>query len=143
MTKTLLLLALALAFEASGVALLSRGAKLVGEPAALLPGPLLAFAGRAARCPTLLAGVALQAVFFVLYLVVLSRGELSFVAPLAALGLVLTTLMAWGALGETVPARRWAGVLLIVAGSACVVSTGRAAPPGQPAVAATPAAPGR
>jgi drug/metabolite transporter (DMT)-like permease len=70
--------------------------------------------------PYLLTGIALEALFFGILLVLLSRTDVSFVWPLTALGFVLTTLSAKYFLHEDVSGVRWAGVLLIVVGAGLI-----------------------
>jgi uncharacterized membrane protein len=53
----------------------------------------------------------------------LSWADLSYVAPVTAIGYVLNALMGRAFLGERVSGARWAGTLLIVAGVALVGST--------------------
>jgi dolichol-phosphate mannosyltransferase len=65
--------------------------------------------------PVVLGGLAVYAVASALWLGVLSRMELAVAYPLGATGYVLVVLLAALA-GESVPAIRWFGVLLIVLG---------------------------
>jgi undecaprenyl phosphate-alpha-L-ara4N flippase subunit ArnE len=73
--------------------------------------------------PTLLAGFALVALAAVLWLVVLSRLEVSLAYPFLSLGFVLVLLFSRFWLGERVPPLRWLGVALIVLGVGVVAST--------------------
>ena len=63
-------------------------------------------------------GIASAALHFTAFLLLLSCADLSFVVPCSALVYVAGTLGARLFLGETVPPRRWAGVLLVCAGVA-------------------------
>lgn len=63
-----------------------------------------------------LLGLSLYVISSISWLVVLSRVELSFAYPLAALGYVAAIAIASFALGEAVTAIRWAGALLICLG---------------------------
>jgi drug/metabolite transporter (DMT)-like permease len=71
----------------------------------------------------LFAGLALYGVSAVLWLLGLSRVDLSYAYPLLALNMVLVTLGARFALGERVSRLRWAGVALIAAGIALVAAS--------------------
>jgi multidrug transporter EmrE-like cation transporter len=51
-----------------------------------------------------------------LWLVVLSRLDLSYAYPFLALNLVLITLVSWIVLGEMIPTLRWLGLGLICLG---------------------------
>jgi drug/metabolite transporter (DMT)-like permease len=138
MTKTLVILILALCVEALGVVFLSRGLKQLGEPPERTPGEIARLVVRGARNPNLLVGVALEAAFFGALLYLLSQRDVSLVWPLTALGFVITALAAKFILKEEVSALRWAGVLLIVLGAALVsysARTPRKAPPPQPPAA--------
>lgn len=132
--KVLLILMVALLFEAAGVAFIGRGLKQmrIPEPFSLKAVPGL-IRSALTNAP-LLTGIAMEAVFFGLLLVLLSRAEVSFVWPLTSLGLLLTTLAARFILHEQVSLTRWLGVVLIVAGSMLVIQSERkdSAPPGTP-----------
>ena len=65
----------------------------------------------------IIAGVALEAVFFAALLYLLSIRDVSFIWPLTSLGFIVTTLAAEFILHEKVSALRWAGVLLIALGA--------------------------
>jgi drug/metabolite transporter (DMT)-like permease len=126
MTKILLILIVAFAFEAFGVIQLKRGIDQIGA----------AYRAREAGTPRwrnvlrlvgdwftnyhILLGLALEIVFFVLLQYLLSQRDVSFVWPLTALSFVMTTLAAQFFLKEQVSLTRWAGVALIVLGAACI-----------------------
>ena len=63
-------------------------------------------------------GIACAALHFAVFLLLLAYADLSFVVPSSALVYVAGTLGARLFLAESVPPRRWAGVLLICAGVA-------------------------
>lgn len=65
-------------------------------------------------------GVAMLVVSLLSRMTLLSWADLSFVAPVTALGYVLNVAAGAIVLGEVVDAKRWAGSLLVVAGSALV-----------------------
>jgi uncharacterized membrane protein len=69
------------------------------------------------------AGVALQACFFFMYLTLLSRADVSQVLPLTALDYIVVAVLAQVFLAEPVTATRWLGIALIVAGVALVSRT--------------------
>jgi len=66
--------------------------------------------------PIILAGIAMYIVGTLIWLVVLSRMELSFAYPLVATTYVFTPLLAHLLLGEPIPALRWLGIGLILVG---------------------------
>ncbi len=120
---TLLLVAVIVVCFSFGDVLLTRGMKQVGEIASFRPRALLDAAGDAIRSPFVLAGVGLQVVAFITFLVALSRDDLSYVFPLTATSDIITTLAARFFLGERVTRARWAGVLLVTAGIGLIVFT--------------------
>jgi drug/metabolite transporter (DMT)-like permease len=69
----------------------------------------------AAANPYVLAGLGLYAGSSAIWLVVLSRMDLSSVYPLGAITYVLVVVASW-LMGEQVTSARWLGVALIVAG---------------------------
>lgn len=66
--------------------------------------------------PIILAGIALYIVGTLIWLVVLSRLDLSFAYPLVATTYVFTPLLAHLLLKEPIPAMRWVGIALILIG---------------------------
>jgi uncharacterized membrane protein len=62
------------------------------------------------------AGVALQAAFFFLYLTLLSRADVSRVLPMTAFDYIVVALLAQLVLAEPVTAARWTGIGFIVLG---------------------------
>ena len=71
----------------------------------------------------LLAGIAVLIFWTISRMALLSRADLSYVLPVTAIGYVLNALAGRLILAEQVSATRWAGTLLIVAGSALVSRT--------------------
>jgi drug/metabolite transporter (DMT)-like permease len=69
------------------------------------------------------AGLVLFGVSALVWLVVLSRASLSFAYPFASLTYVLIVLFDRFWLNESVPALRWGGVALIIAGIVLVAQT--------------------
>jgi drug/metabolite transporter (DMT)-like permease len=69
------------------------------------------------------AGVLLLILWMLSRMTLLSWADLSFVLPVTAVGYVLTALLGYLFLNETVSLKRWAGTLLIFAGVALVGRT--------------------
>jgi drug/metabolite transporter (DMT)-like permease len=116
MLKTFLLVLVAALVGGTGHVMLSKGMKTVGdltEAPGLLLGGMLA---RAVSSPWLLLGVTLQATFFVLYLTLLSRANVSQVLPMTALDYVVVAFLAQLLLAEAVTPARWLGIGFIVVG---------------------------
>ncbi len=120
MTKVFLVLLLGLTLEAVGVVFLSKGLKQIGEMQAITASEISRLVRSGITNPSLLLGVALEAVFFATLLYLLSRQDVSLIWPLTSLGFVLTALSAKLILHEQVTGLRWAGVVLIVLGAGLV-----------------------
>ena len=120
MTKLIVILLFGLLCEAAGVVLLSRGIKELGEMKAVSVAEVWRLFKAGATNPTLLAGVALEAIFFGTLLYLLSRADVSFVWPMTALSFVFTTLAAKLILKETITTIRWSGVAFILIGAALI-----------------------
>ena len=121
MTKYILILLVALLFEAVGVVLLSGGLKQINQAAAKESGSLtIAKVTRLIKegltTPNFLFGVLFEAIFFGFLCFLLSRQDVSLIWPLTALGFVFTAFAAKFYLGEQVSWIRWVGISLIVIG---------------------------
>jgi drug/metabolite transporter (DMT)-like permease len=68
------------------------------------------------RSPWVLLGLLLYALGALAWIAVLARLDLSIAYPFLALNFVLVTLVSRFFLGESVPALRWLGILVICAG---------------------------
>lgn len=66
--------------------------------------------------PWVIIGLALYTGAAVVWLLVLAKVDVSLAYPFVGLGFVVTMVLAWAFMGETVSATRVAGTLLIVAG---------------------------
>jgi drug/metabolite transporter (DMT)-like permease len=114
--KTLVLVVIAGALGGTGHVLLSKGLRAVGDFTEAPTGLLAGMAARALANPSTLLGVALQAVFFVMYLTLLSRADVSKILPMTAFDYIVVAILAQYLLGEPVTPGRWAGIGLIAAG---------------------------
>lgn len=70
--------------------------------------------------PLILAGLALFVIATIVWFVILSRADLSYVYPLQSFAYVIGVLAAWLIFKEAIPPTRWMGVLVIMAGVALV-----------------------
>jgi drug/metabolite transporter (DMT)-like permease len=95
--------------------LLKKGADVVGRfdfsVAKVLDAGLLY-----AINPYVLGGLACYVVSVVVWLMALSRVEVSIAYPMLSLGFALNALLAWWLLGEAVTAQRIAGIAIIIVG---------------------------
>jgi len=116
MLKTFALVLVATILGGTGHVLLAKGMRSVGDLTEAGGDRVVAMIGRAIGSPWLLIGVALQAAFFLMYLTLLSRADVSLVLPMTAIDYVTVVVLAGVLLGEPVTAARWAGIALIVGG---------------------------
>jgi len=117
MTHTLTLVGIASLLGGVGHVVLARGMKAVGAAA---EGSLVA---RTLGNPWVLAGVALQAAFFFIYMALLSREDVSKVLPLTTINYIIVAFLAQVLLAEPVTAVRWTGIAFVVVGVALVSRT--------------------
>jgi len=116
MLKTFVLVIIAATIGGTGHVLLAKGMRPVGDLTDATSDRLAGMIARALSNPWLLLGVALQAGFFVMYLTLLSRADVSLVLLMTAMDYIAVALLASLLLGEPVTAARWAGIALIVGG---------------------------
>jgi drug/metabolite transporter (DMT)-like permease len=135
MARLLLILCIALVFEAIGVVLLSKGLKEIGQPQAMTASEIFQLIGRGATNINILLGVFFEAIFFVGLLMLMSKSEVTFVWPLTSLSFVMTTLAARFFLHEQVSTTRWVGVCLIMAGAALIIWSEKGEPTAKTEVA--------
>lgn len=92
---------------------IKKGMNLIGDTVA---GSTFAFFFKAFTSPFVLGGLTLYGVSLLIWLVVLSKVNLSLAYPLISISYVLVLFVSWLFLNEAVPAMRWVGVGLIMAG---------------------------
>ena len=124
MFRTIMVLIVGLGLESVGNVLLSKGMKQVGEVTSFTIPALWNVLLRGATNPTVIAGVAFDALFFVCLLIALSITEVSIVMPLTAVGYLTTAMTAKILLHEDVTGMRWLGTVIIVAGCIIVGKSG-------------------
>jgi multidrug transporter EmrE-like cation transporter len=84
---------------------------------------LVPVAGRVAFEPHILAGCFCYGISLVVWIMGLSRVEVSVAYPLLSLGYIINAVAAWYLFGESLTALRLAGIGFIVVGVCCVVRT--------------------
>lgn len=122
--RTALLTALVVASNSLGNFCLSWGMKQGGE----LSSPLLY--ARALASPWVVLGIGLLILWTLSRMTLLSWADLTFVLPVTSVGYVLSAVLGRFFLQESVSPGRWAGTLLIVAGTAIVGATAPRSEPG-------------
>ena len=116
MGKTFLIVLIAVTIGGTGHVLLSKGMRTIGDMTEAGPGMFGPMAWRAVTNHWVMLGVALQATFFCVYLMLLSRAKITQVLPMTAMDYVVVALLAQAILGETVSLTRWAGIGFVTAG---------------------------
>jgi drug/metabolite transporter (DMT)-like permease len=124
MVKTLLVMAVAITAGAVGDIFLTQGMKLTGDLSRMGVRQILSVLVSSLGNWRLVLGTALQAVYFGLWLAVLSWEDLSVALPLQALSYLVVAFLAQWYLGEQVSGIRWAGICLICVGVALVTRSG-------------------
>lgn len=124
MLKSLALILLAILIAVSGQISLKYGVAQIGRIDAAAVGQPLQLVLKVALNLWVIVGLGLYALGAAVWIVVLSRVDLSFAYPMLGLSYVMVVLVSVLFLHEHVPAIRWVGVLLIVAGVALVGQTG-------------------
>ncbi|MBC7241645.1 MAG: multidrug resistance protein [Anaerolineae bacterium] len=125
MTKTILLILFDVLVSVAGQLTLKRGMMEVGKiDAAFFANPLAGIWRMFTTTPLVLLGLAMYGVGAFIWLIVLSRANLSYAYPMIALTYVLVPLAAWLFLNEpAIPPLRWAGMALIIVGVALVAQS--------------------
>ncbi len=116
MLKTVIVMLLAVTAGTVGDILLTKGMKELGDVSAMSLKGILQAAFQALTSPKLVLGTAMLAVFFFLWLAVLSWEDLSVALPMQALNYVLVAFLSQYFLGEVVTPMRWAGTILVCIG---------------------------
>jgi drug/metabolite transporter (DMT)-like permease len=70
--------------------------------------------------PLVLLGIVLLIAWLLTRMAMLSWADLTYVLPVTAFGYVVSAILGWAFLAETITPVRWAGTLLIVAGTVLV-----------------------
>jgi len=116
MFKTMSVMFLAISAGTVGDILLAKGMKQMGDISVMNLRGIIDTAIRALTNPKLIIGTAMLAVFFFLWLAVLSWEDLSVALPMQALNYVLVAFLSQYFLGEVVSPLRWAGTVLVCVG---------------------------
>ena len=124
MLKTLIVMLIAVTAGTIGDILLAKGMKEMGNLSAMSLKGILDTAYRALVNPKLIMGTVMLAIFFFLWLAVLSWEDLSVALPMQALNYVLVAFLSQYFLGEIVSPLRWAGTLLVCIGVMMITRSG-------------------
>jgi drug/metabolite transporter (DMT)-like permease len=105
---------------AVGQILVRRGMQQVGPLSTWAPLPLAAYFWRALTNPYVIAGTVGNALFYFLFLAVLSWANVTVALPLTALEYAFAAALSVAILKEAVPPLRWAGIALVIVGVALI-----------------------
>lgn len=120
MLKTIVVMLIAITSGAVGDIFLTQGMKSSGDISAMGFRQIVDTVISALTNWRLILGTAMQAVYFGLWLAVLSWEDLSVALPLQALSYIVVAFLAQWYLGENVTPMRWAGICLICVGVAMI-----------------------
>ena len=133
MVRTLSAMTIACA-AAMGQVLVRHGMQQVGALESWAPVTLASFLWRAMTNVSVVGGTVLNAVFYVLFLAVLSWAEVTVALPLTALEYLFAAVLSVMILKEAVPGLRWAGIALVIGGVILIgLSQTRRGQAGEPA----------
>lgn len=122
--KTLALMVVAMTACTFGDIFLAQAMQALGQVQVASPSQLLETGVRVFTSPRVWMALGLFAVFFFLWMSVLSYEDLSFALPLTSLTYLFNAVLVGPFLGEVVGPLRWAGTLVIGLGVALVTASG-------------------
>lgn len=123
--RTIALFCAAVAANATGLICLSYGMKSLDLPPLWNFESIAWFVGTALTSPAVLVGLPFLILFFLSFLLLLSRADLSFVLPMMSSCFVVNSVLAWLVLAEQISLERWAGIILVSTGVVLVGRTGK------------------
>lgn len=126
MLKTVVVMMLAVTAGTIGDLLLASGMKQLGDISAMNLKGILNVAMQALTSPKLVFGTCMLAIFFFLWLAVLSWEDLSVALPMQALNYILVAFLSQYFLHEVVSPMRWAGTVLVAIGVMMITKSGGA-----------------
>lgn len=116
MLKTVVVMFAAVSAGTIGDILLAKGMREIGDVSAADLRGILQMALSAMTTPKIICGTIMLAIFFFLWLAVLSWEDLSVALPMQALNYVLVAFLSQYFLGEVVSPMRWTGTILVCIG---------------------------
>ncbi len=114
--KTYIFIMLMVLFAPLGNVLLSKGMKEIGSAREWAPGELLPIFVRILSSGYIWLGIACLLTFFVVYMLVLTWADYSYVQPASAFSYAVVAVLGLLLLGEKVTLLRWAGIAVICIG---------------------------
>ena len=126
MFKTATVMLIAVIAGTIGDILLARGMKELGDISAMNLKGIMTVSLQALTSPKLMLGTAMLAIFFFLWLAVLSWEDLSVALPMQALNYILVAFLSQYFLHEVVTPLRWAGTVMVAIGVIMITKSGGA-----------------
>lgn len=126
MVKIFIIMFFAVIFVALGDLLLSVGMKQIGEIHLKSLSETLVAVGKIVKNPWVLLGVLNLFVFFLLYLIALSLGDVSLIMPMTAASYVVVAILAKVFLNEEVSLIRLGGIVFVTLGVILISMSGKA-----------------
>ena len=124
MLRIIVAMTVATASAAIGQIFVRRGMLQVGSLENYQPAALLAYFWQAATNIWVVAGTALNTVFYLLFLAALSWTDVTVALPMTALEYGFAAVLAIAILHEQVSGLRWAGIALVVFGVILIARSG-------------------
>jgi uncharacterized membrane protein len=121
--RTWLLLPVIVILGPLGNVLLSKGMKGVGAEMTWAPSEAVAIFIRIFSSGYIWLGIASLVTFFLIYMLMLTWADYSYVQPASALSYAVVSLLGYFWLGEAVPPMRWVGIGIICFGVLIIVGT--------------------
>lgn len=122
--RTLILMVIAMSAATIGDIFLAQAMQAIGEVHVTSLSQALDLGAHIFSTPKVWLALVLFAVFFFLWMTVLSYEDLSFALPLTALTYLMNAVLVGPFLGEVVTPLRWFGTILIGVGVALVTASG-------------------
>ncbi len=116
MFRVLVAMTIAAASAAVGQILVRRGMQQVGSLETWSPVPLAVYFWHALTNAYVIAGTALNAIFYFLFLAALSWTDVTVALPMTAIEYAFAAVLAVAFLHEAVSPLRWSGIALVAAG---------------------------
>ena len=124
MLRVIIAMTIATASAAYGQILVRRGMLQVGSLETYSPGPLIVYFWHALSNPSVIGGTVLNAVFYFLFLAVLSWTGVTVALPMTAIEYGFGAFMAVTILKESVSPVRWVGIVFVILGVILVARGG-------------------
>jgi len=124
MVRVVIAMIVAAASAAVGQILVKRGMQQVGSLENYAPMALLVYFGHTVSNAYIIAGTALNTVFYILFLAALSWTDVTVALPMTAIEYGFAAFLALIYLKEQISPLRWAGIVLVIVGVIFIARSG-------------------